>query len=111
MQQEYDPFRGRPAQFIRPAHMPQLHRHHVPNHHRHGARHQPRVPQASRTVLISSDRLMRWRSELDALEELRAAIKTLSMHQSEKVKLFALTTQVKNIVVSVQKEIREKLKT
>ncbi|EAT79155.2 hypothetical protein SNOG_13271 [Parastagonospora nodorum SN15] len=61
--------------------------------------------------LIALDRLMRWRSELDALEELRAAIKTLSMHQSEKVKLFALTTQVKNIVVSVQKEIREKLKT
>jgi len=55
--------------------------------------------------------LKRWRAELDALEDLRVAIKTLSMHQSEKVKLFALTTQVKSIVGSVKNEIREKLKT
>lgn len=108
MHHEHDLFRGRPAH--RPVRMPQPPRHHVPNHH-HGARHVPRVLQASRTILISSDRLKRWRAELDALEELRAAIKTLSMYQSEKVKLFALTTQVKSIVGSVQNEIREKLKT
>jgi hypothetical protein len=79
-------------------------------------RHQPYQPNAKHvlkdtdTVYISAGRLRRWYAELQALENVRNAIKSLSMNDYEKTKLLALTTQVRLTLGSVKREMRDKLR-
>jgi hypothetical protein len=80
------------------------------------ARHQPYQPDAkyvlkdTGTVNISAGRLRRWYTELQALEKVRNAIKSLSVNDYEKTKLLALTTQVRVALGSVKGEMRNKLR-
>lgn len=111
-----DPFGRKVAQFTRPVHCPgrahvsQPSRQHPPKAHQ-GRRYLSQFANDGQAVYISADRLRRWKAELDYIETLRDAIKSISMSHSEKVKLFAPMTQLKGIVGGVKDEIMEKLRT
>jgi hypothetical protein len=82
----------------------------------HAPKHQPaekRLPQRFHddySVHISAGRLKKWQAQLDGIEDLRIAIKTLSMSKDERMKLYGLTTHMKNLLGDVKGEIREKLR-
>jgi hypothetical protein len=69
----------------------------------------PPMVQDNRTVSMSAARLNKWKSQLESIEDVRNAIKSLSMSKSEKIKLLGLTTQLKSILGEVKQEMREKL--
>jgi hypothetical protein len=72
------------------------------------ARAPPRA-QDDRTISMSAARLNKWKAQLESIEDVRNAIKSLSMSKDEKIKLLGLTTQLKSIVGEVKQEMREKL--
>jgi hypothetical protein len=80
------------------------------DHLGHGgfARPSPRA-QDDRTISMSAARLNKWKAQLESIEDVRNAIKSLSMSKDEKIKLLGLTTQLKSIVGEVKQEMREKL--
>jgi hypothetical protein len=69
----------------------------------------PRYPD-NHTVSMSAGRLKKWQAQLESIEDVRNAIKSLSMSRSEKMKLFGLTSQMKYILGDVKEEMREKLR-
>jgi hypothetical protein len=68
------------------------------------------VVSDAQAVSVSAGRLRRWKAQLDNIEPLRDAIKSINMSSSEKTKLLALTTQLKGVVGVVRNDIREKLR-
>jgi hypothetical protein len=79
-------------------------------------KHQPYQPSTkpvlkdTDTVHVSASRLLRWHNELQGLEQVRNAIKSLSMNDHEKTRLLSYTTQVKLTLRSVKGEMRDKLR-
>jgi hypothetical protein len=69
-----------------------------------------KVPRDDATVYISAGRLRKWHNQLEGLEDVRNAIKSLTMSRSEKTKLLALTTQIRLGLEDVKEEIKEKLR-
>jgi hypothetical protein len=61
-------------------------------------------------VSVSADRLRKWQAELQTINEIRQAIKSLSMPKIEKSKLLACTTHIGMLLQEVTGEIRQKLK-
>jgi hypothetical protein len=66
--------------------------------------------QRERTNLTSANRLRKWHSLLESIEQVREAIKDMPMSSREKQKLYGLATQLKTILEDVKGELKSRLK-
>lgn len=65
--------------------------------------------EAHDRVSISAGKLRKWQTELAKLHDVRYDLERLRLSRSEAREVDRIMTQLKNIEVSMQAEIREKL--